>query len=484
MTLLLAGFLYLLAIGLALLMLRQYARGVHDLLSLRNVALAGFIVFQVTSGAQALRHGVSGEFALHDPVVTGIAYVAWTTVFLGVFLWSYRNGLGAPRLAALPSPVRTDTSERSLWIFAWTSLLAGLVLVATPIPLVSLLTSKIGLALLAIAAGLGGWNWARRPLRPATIGATLAVLAAGVFIALMSGFGRRPLVAVSGCFLFGAYFSAWRYLSATGVLRRLGLVAVPAVLMVAMFTAARGGLRDRDVSPLAQIKAVASANPIEGLSQLADGQGTAVKSMWLMENFPERYDHRPLSTLQYAFYFPVPRSWWKGKPETLSMDLPHLANVRDVNRDVLTLGPGAIGHAAADGGFLVLILYAALAGALLRFADDVIVRHATQPLVVLPVASALGQVLGMARGEAGIFASILAISVVGSWVFSAVASRLLVRIGLVASDAAIGSRIADYREEFDHIYYGSPETDPDPPTPLPLEVLQILRGEREDRRAA
>ncbi len=484
MTLLLAGYFYVLAALVAGLMIRQYARGAHDLLSLRNVALAGFIVFQLTSAAQVMNLNGAGPFALQNPVGTGVVYAIWSTVFLAVFLAAYAYAPGIPRLAAIPRPRRIDVSDRSLRLFAIVCLIGGAALMVLPIPLVMHVTSKVGFSLMAIAAGLAGWVWARRPQAVEAIVPALFVLTAALTCSLIVGFGRRPLVAVAGCFIVAAYFSRWRYLSPKPVMVRLAALAIPAVLAVAMFTAARGGLRDSSSNPIAHIKSVATANPVAGLGMLADGQGTAAKSMWIMENFPEQHAYRPLSTLLYAAYFPVPRAWWEGKPETLSMDLPHLARVQMVNRDVLTLGPGAIGHAAADGGFLVLILYAVIAALALRFADEIIVRHATQPLVVLPVMCALGQILGLARGEAGVFASIYAISAVGAWVFVACASWALVRMGLVASDVTPALTLADDQDAWDDEYYGSPDSDPDPPAALPLEVRRIMRGESEPGRRA
>lgn len=484
MTLILAGYFYLLAALVVLLMLRQYARGTHDLLSLRNVALAGFILFQLTSAAQVMRVNIVGAFALQNPVGTGLQYALWSTAFLAVFLAAYAWGPGVARLAAIPKPVRADVSDRSLRLLAIVCIVTGAALMILPIPLVMHLTSKVGFALMTIAAGLAGWLWARRPTSLEVVTPAFTVLATALACSMIVGFGRRPLVAVVGCFIFAAYFSRWRYLPPVGVIKRLALVAIPAVLALAMFTSARGGLRDTGAGPIAQVKAVATANPIHGLGMLADGQGAAAKSMWLMEQFPEQHAYRPLSTLLYTAYFPVPRSWWPGKPETLSMDLPHLARVRQVNRDVLTLGPGAVGHAAVDGGFLVLVLYALVAALALRFADEIIVRHATQPLVVLPVACALGQVLGLARGEAGVFASIFAMSTIGSWICIALASRMLIRLGLVGSDALAPFQIDDYRAEYDFEHYGSPDSDPDPPAVLPLEVQRIMRGEAEPGRRA
>ena len=481
MNLALAGYFYLLALVTLGWVLRQYLRSTYDLLSMRNIALLGFIVFQLVSAARVVRHPISGDFRLYQPVETATTYAAWSTVFLFAFMMSYRWRWPSTKLLARVKRVRVVPDERSLWTYIVVCLVCGALFMRLPIPLIGLVTSKVGLALVAMSAGLVGWIWATRPLDSRTIFAAVTVLGAGLLLATLGEFGRRPLIAVSACFIFGAYYSQWRYFRPSAVLKRVGIVALPALLVVGMFTAARGGLREaHNTGPIAQLKAVARANPLEGITLLADGQGAASKSMWIMERFPERYAYRPLSTLIYTAYFPVPRKWWRGKPDTLSMDLPHLAKMEQVNRDSLTLGPGIIGHAAADGGIPVLIFYACIAGIAIRFIDELVVTSADQPLTLLPLVAASGQILGLARGEAGVFASIYAISAIGAYTFILVSAWALTRMKLVTAEHALSTTIADDAHEQDFTPYGWPERDPDPPAPLPLEVQRILRGEADD----
>ncbi len=481
---LLAGYFYLLALVTLGWVLRQYLRSTYDLLSMRNVALLGFIVFQLVSAARVVRHPVSGDFRLYQPLETGVVYAAWSTVFLFVFMMAYRWRWPSTKLLPRAKRVRVVPDERTLWTYIVVCLLFGALFMRLPIPLIGLVTSKVGLALVAMSAGLVGWIWATRPMDTRTLLAAVVVLGSGLLLATLGEFGRRPLIAVSACFIFGAYYSQWRYLRPRTVLKRVGVVALPALLVVGMFTSARGGLREaHNTGPIAQLKAVARANPAEGIALLADGQGAASKSMWIMERFPERYAYRPLSTLVYTAYFPVPRSWWKGKPDTLSMDLPHLAKMEQVNRDSLTLGPGVIGHAAADGGIPALILYACIAGIAIRFIDELVVTSADQPLTLLPLVAASGQILGLARGEAGVFASIYAISTIGAYAFVLASAWALIRMKLVTAESAPVSAEYDDTHEQDFTPYGWPERDPDPPAPLPLEVQRILRGEVDEELA-
>lgn len=481
MELALAGYFYTLALIALAWVVRQYLRSTYDLLTMRNVALLGFIVFQLVSAARLVRHPISGDFRLYRPTETAIVFAAWSTVFLFVFMLSYRWRWPALKLVRRAKQVRVVPDDRTLWTFIVVCLVFGAAFMRLPIPLLGLVTTKVGLALVAMSAGLVGWIWATRPRDVRTLVGAAIVLGAGLLLATLGEFGRRPLIAVSACFIFGAYYSQWRYLRPQTVLKRVAVMAVPAIVVVGMFTAARGGLREsHHTGPVAQLKAVATASPIEGIQMLADGQGTASKSMWIMERFPERYAYRPFSTLLYSAYFPVPRAWWASKPDTLSMDLPHLAKMKKVNRDSLTLGPGAIGHAAADGGIPVLILYAVIAGLAIRYIDELILASVEQPLTLLPLVAVSGQILGLARGEAGVFASIYAISSIGAYAFILVSAWALAKLKLVSVQGAPVVTLDDDAHEHDFVPYGWPELDPDPPAPLPLEVQRILRGEADE----
>ena len=110
----------------------------------------------------------------------------------------------------------------------------------------------------------------------------------------------------------------------------------------------------------------------------------------------------------------VPRRWWPGKPIPLSMEIAREARLSRVNWNRLKLGPGVIGHAAAEGGWYALIIYALIAGLYFRFFDEIIRNNPDSPFVILAVGSALGQFLGLPRGSVPNFAFIAVMTVTGS----------------------------------------------------------------------
>ncbi len=455
---LLSAYLFLLAILTGAYMVVGYLRGRDDLLSLRNFFLLGFIIFQLTSAGVALKTGYTMPYVINDLSAVGGLYCVWATSFLLVFLGVYELGFISKPIARWTPAVKAQPTEPLLWIAAVCFLFMGLSLRFVPIPLVGVLANMLGIALLAIAAGISSWIWARRPLNPAAVILLITISSAAVIFALMGEFGRRSLVAVGGCVLWGAYYSRMRYEAQQTVMIRLGVLAVPLVVFVALFTAARGELRDKDVDIKQQLTTVAGSSAKYGFVSLLDGQGAGIHSMWLMENFPDSYPYRPFlsSTIGYFLAYPVPREgFWEEKPDSLSMDMPHLARLRQVNRDLLTIGPGIIGHAAADGGFPYVLLYAALFGLVIRYFDQMVRNNALQPFVVLPAGAALGQVLGFPRGETGVFLFIYLFSASASYVLLFLGSKVFEKsgfffpVGVNPYDPALADQAHGGHEDYD-----------------------------------
>lgn len=448
-----AVYLTLLAVALLGYIVLGYTHGKSDLLSLRNFALLGVVIFQLTSAAMALFTGLTMPYVFEDLVGVGLVYCVWITTFLVVFLVTYESGIVSKHLGRRLPSVRSEPTEMFMWMSALALLPIGLALRMVPIPLVGILANMMGVACVSVAAGMAAWIWARRPLNPATFVLLLMIAGSASLVALWGEFGRRSVVAVGGCVVWGAYFSRWRYERPSAVIIRLAMLALPLVLLVALFTAARGSLRGKEDAGLGNtLTTVASADTKKGVVQLLDGQGAGIHSMWLMEKFPNSFEYRPLSMFVYFLVYPVPREgFWDEKPDSLSMDIPHLARLRKVNRDVLTIGPGIIGHAAVDGGFPVVILYAVMGGLLLRFLDEAARTHAYQPLVVLPIGCALGQVLGLPRGETGVFMFIYLFSLTSTYVSFLVVGSVLERSGLfIPPTEGEGEAYDDYAQELDH----------------------------------
>ncbi len=455
MSLLVAYYLVALAFGVAGLILWQYWRGTHDLLSLRNVILVGFTVFQLTGAALDIILGAPrGAFTLERLESTSVIYGGMATLMLALFLLSYHKGYIASGLGARMPTARALPSLTALWTIAvGTTAMAGFLrlgLVPIPPQIGQILSVTFG----AVACGIVGWIWAPRLFNPIVlVGAGVIVLA--VFVIVTTGsFGRRPLIAICGALVWGMYYSHFRYMRPSWVLPRFAAIAAIPVIVVALFTSARTNT-EKGRTGFEQITAIAQRGDLsDGLYQLAAGQGAGAISMWLIEQYPAfgqgRFESRPLFSVYYFMVLPIPRAIWTGKPQPLSQQLPHMAAVSRVNRDRLTLSAGVIGHAAAEGGWFALIVYAILGGLLIRFFDEIVRHNAWSPFVVLAVGSTLGHLLGIPRGETAVMAMLFALGSTLTYGCMVVLGKLLERVYGTPPELYEGEGEADghYEEEW------------------------------------
>jgi hypothetical protein len=426
MTYLVVAYLFVLTAVLLFIMLRQYMAGTDDLLSIRNFAVLGFIAFQLTGAAGTILAGGSNNFLLRNPGTTSLIYAVHATVFLLIFFWAY-NRASVPRVIARLTPTtRGLPSDASLWLLAVVLLGASVFLrFGISTGLIYNITSVAGSSVAGAACGLAGWLWGRRFLNPMVIAAAATIIIAAAIIVMTGAFGRRGLVALGSATLWGMYYSNLRYLIPKQALTRFALVAAGPLIFVALFSSVRDA-GEHDRSAMDHIMAIRTdANLATGMGLLFRGQDAAANSLWLIENYPGDFETRPLFTLQYLAVYMVPRNLWPNKPEPLSTLLPHMGNVSGVNRDRLKLGPGIIGHAAAEGGIPALLIYAFLAGLFIRYLDELVRDNYWSPLVIVALGSTFGQVLGFARGETAAFMALFLIGVVSTYIVMLFIGKLI-----------------------------------------------------------
>lgn len=404
MTQLLAFYLGLLAVLTGVFVLVRYLAGKDELVSLRNFFLAGFILFQLTSGIEPLLTQRSGRYLLNDWGGTGLTYSLMATAFLILFLLSYAHGLGSRRLASIVPVTRAAPGVGTLILLAIVlTCFAGVFRFSVNVPLISTIAGKLGVSFAAIASGLVAWVWARRLFNPVIAAIAIAIILANLALMVTGSFGRRNVVAIGGCVLWAMYFSHWRNLPRLAVITRFAIATIPPLLLLMAITSVRSS-QERPTFQQ-QVKSILTQSDLSvGLADLASGQQTVPVSMWLIENYPERFETQHLLGLRYFFAYPVPRAWWSSKPYPLSTQIASTADLDGVSQDVLKIGPGVVGHAAAEGGWYAVFVYAGAMAFFLRFFDQIVLRKVDNPFVVLPVGAAIGQIVGLPRGEISAFA--------------------------------------------------------------------------------
>src|SRR5690606_37962122 len=95
-----AIYLWTVSIAIIAYMIFQTWRGARGLLTRRNLFLIGFIIVQLNSGAISIFMDDFGGFRIQNPSQTGVIFVAMSTAWLLVFLFSYEKLRLARRMAS------------------------------------------------------------------------------------------------------------------------------------------------------------------------------------------------------------------------------------------------------------------------------------------------------------------------------------------------------------------------------------------------
>ncbi len=432
MTTLVGVYLLVVALALCVVMLRDHARGTVELFSCRNIAIGGFILFQLTSAAVALFNpDLNYYHYLNRPVQTALTYAAMVSVFMLLANMAYRRGWIVRKLAwRVPATQAAPGDTFLLAMAVVLTIIAAILRFTVRVPLIGIMSTQFGSAFAALACGVVGWVWGRRLLNPALILYATLIVAVNFGIAMSSSFGRRTLVAVGAGLLWGMYYSHWRYLRTGAILHRLVLLSIPSIIVVALFTSVRKGSGSSTGEQVQEISAKGDLKA--GLIDLAGGQNCGGVSMWLVERHPESFERRPLMTIWHFLIYPVPRVLWPTKPRPIGQLIPRMAVMTRVDYSSLSIGAGIIGTANAEGGWYAVVIYALLGGLMLRFLDE-IASASDSPFVILPIGCALGQVLGLARGETSAFTFILLTNITATLLSMVVIGRLLERAGIGTS---------------------------------------------------
>ncbi|MGI9429991.1 MAG: hypothetical protein ACR2NM_15120 [Bythopirellula sp.] len=408
---------YLLGAVCAIMVLVQGFSRKVELFSVRNLYLAGFVVYHVVGPAKALSTGHFFGFRVVSPEATGRVLLLYVWVYFLVYLFSYHRIKIVRWFAAKLSAIPSEGADSMLMMMA-----IGLVAVGLPmrlfghqIPVVGNVLVNISLAMAAMACALSGWVWSQRKFNMVVLSFTLAILAGSIAISVFAIFGRRPLIGVLFGFAWGAYYRWARFVAPGKLILYMIPLMAAATLVVSAFTAVRGQTSKGYTTDVRSVlRAMTQADVKKGSESVVSGQACSGAMLWAIEQYPRHIKPKPLFSLRYMAMFFVPRQLWANKPTPLSTEIADLAKLHGVRRDKITLPPAVVGYAAAEGGFYALILYALFFGQFTRFSDEVVRQNPLNPFIVLPCGCVTGQFLGLARGDIGSFTAIIIISFVAT----------------------------------------------------------------------
>lgn len=415
------------------ILFRNLLIGNYEIASWRNVFLAGFLHFQAVSVLMEIGTGAGASSYVAQPG-TYLLYAVAMPLFVGVFLLSSSLGnritVGTKVLPPMAYPRST------MMVLACTIALLLLTLgavVLTPTGYTSGFYTVFRYGFGACAVGLAAYYLLSRPRDPIAWGLFGVTFVIAALASTVGGIGRRGLISVMLVGGWVWYYYVLRFKRPSALVARLMMVGAVVVVVVATYGTFRGKQEQSTLATFkSRISQFASAGGSglsrQSLMQLAYTD-TSIRTLFIIENYGERYPHIPGNGAGLFFGMPIPRAIWTDKPEGLGLIL------RTQMDELANLGPGIIGHGWAEGGWVGIIGYAIFFGLLTGAIDRVIRERSWNPFFVIAIGAALGDVFGIPRGEASIFLALCVAGFFAMWLptggINLVLGRILGTLGSV-----------------------------------------------------
>jgi hypothetical protein len=465
---LIALYLVLLLLLVGSVLFVQAVRHRTDLLSIRNFFVLGVCFFQLISAAAALWFQQYGVFGLNNPAQGAFIFAIVITLFLPVMFLAYRRGWVVRRLARHVPVKEAPAGAITMISLAISFLVLGAVLRLglSSMPFASVVARIVSTGLLAVAAGMAVWAWVPRLWNPAVALLSAPIVLIAIGVASYGSFSRRDMLNIVLACGWSAYHSHWKYLGVRRSLLRLVTVGILGMLLMAPFSATRGE-EGKGRSPLQVIADISDAGIGTGFASLVSTQDAGSLSMWICETRPDVFPYDTLHQAKFLGGMWIPRAFWPGKPRGLGRVMVEQRRLEG-HSDEFTVGSGLVGHIVNDNPWLSLIPYAVVLGLLLRFTDELVALHSSNPFLVLPAGVALAEWFAVPRGEAAVFMFLAFLSTAGAWAGMAACAWVLSRLGLAPPLPA-----AAY-DEFDEDEAG--EEPPDPETEQSYGTLGASAG--------
>lgn len=404
----------LVSVWIGIILFRNLVKRNHIAVSWRNLFLLGVAFFQGFGAYyETVTDGGHRWYVPQDGAYITLAII--TPLFLGVFLlcamFSYRWTWPQKFLPKIQLPMTTPMVIAAIGVLLFASVAAAITVPRGYLSgFFTVFKSGFGSAAFALATYL----FLSRKKNPVAWGVFLGTLAVASVVATVGESGRRGVLSV---FMAGGwmwFFHTLRYKRVPGTLLKVGAVACLAIVFLSMYNTVRGTggreslravmARAEQFTALFQRGAV-HTNQIQGMFYT----DTTINTLFVIDNYPERYPYIAGNGAGLFFGMPIPRFIWADKPKGLGYMLQFQMNVP------ANLGPGIIGHGWAEGALIGVFGYAIFFGLLLGAMDRAITDRSWNPYFIAATGASLGNVFALPRGETSIFMALIVAAFIGTW---------------------------------------------------------------------
>lgn len=416
---------YAISAVLVLVMIYQGLSRRVELMSFRNIYLAGFIIFQLLSCANVITNEDFGIYRIENQKDALELFFLYAILFLACFFISYHWLKIARWVASWFRPKQPlEANDWTLLMVAVGFLALGLILrfVGIGSPLFRYFFFIV--PGLPAACAIVGWVWGGRRFNIAVVSIGSLIFGISALVSIWGTAGRRPVISAGLALAWGAYYRLRGKLN----LRKVLVYSLPFLLITVHFGGAFSLHRShQERDPLDILKRTIATSPLDSIPHVLAGSPDAQATIWALDAYPERHEVRNLFSFRYIVYHSIPRILWPTKPVPLSKKVAKIANIKGVNQDVITLPPCVIGYAHAEGGLYALVLYAFFFGQFCQFFDEIIRQNPSNPFLILATGCVLGDVIGLPRGDIAIMANLNILGFLFVWFCFLIARQVIGR---------------------------------------------------------
>jgi len=392
------------AVVVALMLVVPIVRRKSDIFTAWNFFLLGAFVFNGMSGLNA---ATAQEYLPSLSKSSYYAYYLGTVLFYGAITITYYAFKAPRRLAGrtlLHWPEVSSTTAPLIAVGLMT-LIVGVV-APIPIPFVGQLLMQFSLVAPSIAVAVLAIAWFRDRSNVLLLALLLLSLPLAVGASVAVGGSRRYLMSMLAAVPVSIYWVWLRYQPTAYILTVVAIAMAVTVPVLAGFGAIRHANLEDKTDAVTRAKLVLTALP-EAIKRGGSSEGfmgqdsveCALSTIELLNNGSRQMEADPFASLWLIATNAIPRSVWEEKPDSLGL---HLVRYFGLKGTSANLGLNVVGQGYYDGGLPVLLLYAVMMGAFLRYYDELLVRRPGNPLLVGGLVAMSSQLIGWPRGCIGL----------------------------------------------------------------------------------